>query len=90
MNTWKSERDPHPELAMEARIVAMVLGEATEFEKEVLAKALAQSTELRKWKMWVESMDELLRQVFDPKGDNAWCLTPEGRRSLLEVVRGLA
>lgn len=88
MNTWKSERDPAPELATEARIVAMVLGEATEFEEEVLAGMLARSAEMRRWKSWVETMDELLRQVLDPTTKEAgWSLTPEGRRSLLEVVR---
>ncbi|MEM1297158.1 MAG: hypothetical protein AAGH89_17465, partial [Verrucomicrobiota bacterium] len=74
-----------PEL--EARIVALVLGEASDFEREGLERLIAEKPELALFRDRIASTHELLGEVVSGKGDAAeWKLSAERRKSVLDVV----
>ena len=85
------EDNIEPEL--EARIIALVLGEASDFETEELHRLIAQRPELAAFKRRMESMHGLLLQAgtgeFEaPAGD--WKLPTNKRNAVLAAIRGEA
>ncbi|NNE94052.1 MAG: DUF3520 domain-containing protein, partial [Verrucomicrobiales bacterium] len=83
-----------PEL--EARIVALVLGEASDFEREEIERLIAGQPELQFFKQRLEEVNGLLGEVAgeyqsDRKrdgGDEHWQLNTEKRQQLLDVFSG--
>lgn len=74
-----------PEL--EARIVALVMGEASDFEREELERLIAEKPELALFRDRIASTHELLGEVASGKGDAAeWKLSAERRKSVLDVI----
>tara|TARA_R110002096_G_scaffold4501_52_gene21389 strand:+ start:3727 stop:6960 length:3234 start_codon:yes stop_codon:yes gene_type:complete len=74
-----------PEL--EARIVALVLGEASDFEREELERLIAEKPELALFRDRIASTHELLSEVASGKGEAAeWKLSAERRKTVLDVV----
>lgn len=78
-----------PEL--EARIVALVLGEASDFERDKLNRLINERPELEAFKAQLQSVHGLLRDIGsgDPLAeDEAWKLPPEKRNTVLAAIRG--
>ena len=77
-----------PEL--EARIVALVLGEVSDFERDTLQQLIAERPELRAFQREMENVHGILAEigaenVSDDKGD--WKLSPDRRDALLNAIR---
>ena len=70
--------EPNPTIdpELEARIVALVLGEASDFEAEELQRAIDARPELAEFKAQIEGVDGLLHALGDSPGDvaDARCL----------------
>jgi Mg-chelatase subunit ChlD len=80
-----------PEL--EARIIAMLLGEASDFEREELNRLIEQRPELAAFRRRMQQTHGLLQEMSDgdfaaPAGD--WKLPADKRSSVLAVIRGEA
>ncbi len=78
-----------PEL--EARIVALVLGEASELEREQLSRLMEELPELAAFKSEIEAAHGLMSRVGASEwAENAkdWKLSPEKRGSILAVICG--
>ena len=80
-----------PEL--EARIVALVLGEASDFEREELNRQIERRPELAAFMLRMQKVHGLLRDVaaseFVPQGED-WKLSADRRNAVLAVIRGEA
>ncbi len=75
-----------PEL--EARLIAMILGEASAFESEELERLLAERPELVIWKRRMEAIHGLLGEAAKPPADDAaWKLSSERRAKVLKVLK---
>ena len=78
---------------LEARIIALVLGEASDFECEELNRLIAEKPELAEFKRQMQHVHGLLAEVgqseFDSPSDD-WKLPPEKRNAVLAVIRGEA
>ncbi len=88
-----SNMEDNIEPELEARIIALVLGEASDFETEELHRLIAQRPELAAFKQRMESVHGLLSEVvtgeFDvPSGE--WKLSPGKRNAVLAAIRGEA
>ena len=70
-----------PEL--EARITALVLGEASEFEADELEKLLKEKPELAIFRRRMQAMHDLLGEAVKPEPDENWQLS-SGRRASLK------
>lgn len=86
-------REDNIEPELEARIIALVLGEASDFETEELHRLIAQRPELAAFKQRMESMHGLLLQAgageFEaPSGE--WKLPSNKRNAVLAAIRGEA
>ena len=80
-----------PEL--EARIVAMVLGEASDFERGELDRLIDERPELAALKKKIQSVHGLLRDVVTGESvaaDDDWKLSAERRGAVLAVIGGEA
>lgn len=88
---------PTIEPELEARIVALVLGEASDFEAEELKRLIAEQPELAAFKLHMQSVHGLLQEVgtgeFEAPSDGAngdWKLPADKRNAVLAVIRGEA
>ena len=78
-----------PEL--EARIVALVLGEASELEREQLNRLVEELPELAAFKSEIEAAHGLMSRVGAsewPEYEKDWKLSPEKRDAVLAVICG--
>ncbi len=76
-----------PEL--QARIVSLILGEASEREREELQELIDKQPELRAFQVKLESMHGLLCEVAKdefPASDESWRLSTERRNAVLAVI----
>lgn len=83
----------HPwiEPELEARLTALVLGEASDFERDELERLVADRPELGLYQKRLEAMHRMLREVA--KGESAeeqgeWKLSPERRTVVLARLSG--
>ena len=74
-----------PEL--EARIVALVLGEASAFEREELERIIAERPEARLFKNRMEALHGLVDEASNPVDAIAWKLSSERRKTVLSKIR---
>lgn len=74
-----------PEL--EARIVALILGEASAFEKEELERIIAERPEVAIWKRRIELVHGLVGEASQPDEVDRWTLSSERRERVLRVAR---
>ncbi|MAS94703.1 MAG: hypothetical protein CMO55_16005 [Verrucomicrobiales bacterium] len=78
---------PYIEPELEARIVALVLGEASDFEREELERVFEEQPELRLFHDRIESADELLRGIAtESSDDSVWKLSKEHRTTVLDTI----
>ena len=70
-----------PEL--EARITALVLGEASEFEVDELERMIEEKPELMLFRRRIQAMHDLLGEAIKPEPDKNWQLSAD-RRALLQ------
>lgn len=73
-----------PEL--EARIVALVLGEASAFEQEELERVIAQRPELRLFKERLEKLHGLVGTAVRPPDEDDWKLSDNRREKILQKI----
>lgn len=71
---------------MEARLVALVLGEASAFEAEELERLIAERVELQACKERLEQIHGVLVAAHDRKDDEKWKLAEERRGKIFERV----
>ena len=69
-----------PEL--QARIAALVLGEASEFERDELEKLIAEKPELEIYRRRIQSMHDLLGDTIKSDPDPEWQLSADKRKKL--------
>ncbi len=89
----EESHDPQIDPALEARIVALLLGEASDFERDELNHLIAARPELAAFKKQMESVHGSLRDVASgesPVEDDDWKLPAEKRSVLLAVLSGEA
>lgn len=79
--------EPWLDPALEARIVALVLGEASEFESAELHSAIEAQPELRAFYDRIRSMHLSLQQSEKDTTDASWKLPTDKRSALLETFR---
>lgn len=78
---------PYIEPELEARIVALVLGEASDFEREELERLFEERPELKLFHDRIESADELLRGIATESSDDSdWKLSKEHRTTVLDTI----
>ena len=78
-----------PEL--EARIVALVLGEASDFETDELNRLMSERPELAAFKLQMEQIHGRLKEVGRGEADSPeadWKLSTERRSVVMAVIRG--
>jgi len=71
--------------ALEARVVAYILGEASEFEKAELERLIAEQPELDAFAKRIRAVHGLLGEAVAPPSDTAWKL-PAARRARLGPI----
>ncbi|MCA9181450.1 MAG: von Willebrand factor type A domain-containing protein [Planctomycetales bacterium] len=86
---------PNPEIEyeLEARIAALVLGEASDLERDQLERLIAERPELAGLKTHFEAIHGLLCDGMTGESiaaDDDWKLPPEKRNALLAVIDGEA
>ena len=88
MNDDKYSGDRHAwiEPETEARVVALILGEASKFEEDELERMMEERPEIRAFKRRLESLDGLLGATLARSDDEDWELAPERKRDLLEAI----
>lgn len=89
MNEETHNSTIEPEL--EARIVALVLGEASDFETEELNRLIALRPELAAFQQEMQQVHELMQTVGAGEleiPDANWKLSTDRRESVLAVIRG--
>lgn len=89
MNDEPNSLHPWIEPELEARLTALVLGEASDFERDELGRLLADRPELALYQKRLETMHRLLREVAKGEsGEEAggWRLAEERREALLEKL----
>ena len=74
-----------PEL--EARLVALILGEASDFEREELERLMEERPELAVFKRRLESIDGLVRESVKPEADEDWKLGSFDVHDLISAVQ---
>lgn len=91
MNEESNNRNIEPEL--EARIVALVLGEASDFEVEELNRLIDARPELAAFKLQMQNSHDLLQETatgeFEAPADD-WKLPTNKRNAVLAAIRGEA
>ncbi len=75
----------HGDEAVEARIVAWVLGEASAFETAELERLCEERPELLVFRRRMRALHGLLTEAEAAEPDNSWKLPPEKRRILDEI-----
>lgn len=88
MNEEKHNLPIEPDL--EARIVALVLGEASDFETEELERLIKSRPELAAFKHEMEQVSSLLREVgaSEEMPGSDWGLPSERRQVVLDAIQG--
>jgi Ca-activated chloride channel family protein len=81
--------EPWSDPAHEARIVAWVLGEASEFEIADLKRLIAENPELAAFKRRIEAVHGLLGEAAKPDAE-PWALAPERRAALAGALGAAA
>lgn len=90
-----NEEPKHPEIdpELEARIVALVMGEASDFESEQLNRLIELRPKLAAFKLQMQRMHGLLQDVgtgeFSAPAED-WKLPADRRNSVLAAIRGEA
>lgn len=82
---------PKIDSQLEARIVALVLGEVSDFDREELNRLIAQRPELRAFKDEIEGVNGVLREIARGEwigDDEDWKLPPEKRRVVVAAITG--
>lgn len=74
-----------PEL--EARILAMIMGEASDFERAELEREIAKDPALQRFQEEMQSLTEFGGLAHQPDDDPEWKLAPERREKLLDTFR---
>ncbi len=85
--------EPHSSIEpeLEVRIVALVLGEASDFERDELNRLIAERPELAAFKSEIQSVHGLLHNVGageSATADENWKLSTEKRRRVLAAIDG--
>ncbi|NNM30577.1 MAG: DUF3520 domain-containing protein [Akkermansiaceae bacterium] len=75
---------------MEARIVAAILGEASDFERDELERLMNERPELRVFKRRLEAVHGLIGDAVATHRDPEWRLGSARRAELLEAIGGPA
>ncbi len=93
MNDDTTSLHPWIEPELEARLAALVLGEASDFEREELERLAAERPELALHRKRLETLHRMLREVAT--GESAgtqeeWKLAPERREAVLAGLGGEA
>ncbi len=88
-----NEGNLHPWIdpELEARIVALVLGEASDFEREELERLIEAQPELAVFKKRIEAVHGLLGEAARGEEEDkkdAWKLSPSRREKLLTAIDG--
>ncbi len=89
-----NEKPDKPNIApeLEARFVALVLGEASDFEREQLEQLTAENPQLAELRDELERVHGLLggvtRQKLDASNDQDWKLSSDRRKEVLSVIGG--
>ncbi|HQW30759.1 MAG TPA: hypothetical protein PK529_16310, partial [Verrucomicrobiales bacterium] len=84
----------HPWIApeLEARLTALVLGEASDFEREELERLIAEQPELGLYRKRLEAVNRMLHQVALGEAETAdqsqWKLSPEKRAVVIRQIGG--
>lgn len=84
-------QDPTSDEGLEARLTALVLGEASDFEREELERMIQQRPELAAWKQQLELVNRLMREIGQgepPADDPEWTLPEERRNVVLAAIEG--
>ena len=96
----KHSPPPSVDREIEARVVALVLGEASDFEREELERLISERPELAAFRDEIAGVDDLMREVGSgdwpskmelADGDSAesdWKLPSEKRRAIEAALRG--
>ena len=71
---------------IEARVVALILGEASDFEAEELERMMDERPEIRVFKRRLESVHGLVGSALAPDDDEDWQLAPERKAELREAL----
>ena len=89
----EESHNPSIEPELEARIVALVLSEASDFEREELNRLIEQRPELAAFKSQMQLVHGLLQDVGTGEyaaPENDWKLPADRRSAVLAVIRGEA
>lgn len=84
-SNYESGLEPWIDPAHEARVVAWVLGEASEFEVAELERLVAENPELGLFKRRIEAVHGLLGEAVQPDAE-PWGLAPERRAALAAAL----
>ncbi len=87
----EESHNPWIDPEIEARIVALVLGEASDFERDELDRLIEERPELAAFKKQIQSAHGLLRDVATGElvaEDDDWKLSAEKRSAVLAVISG--
>lgn len=71
---------------IEARVVALILGEASDFEAEELERMMEERPEIRVFKRRLESVHGLLGTALVPQDEGDWELAPKRKAELLKAI----
>src|SRR5687768_4432658 len=86
MNDTSNSLPPTGDDALEARIVAWVLGEASSFEAAELEKLCAENPRLRDFERRTRDLHELLVEDAKPGLHAAWQLPPAKREKITDLL----
>ncbi|MDA1049337.1 MAG: von Willebrand factor type A domain-containing protein [Planctomycetota bacterium] len=89
----EESHNPRIDPELEARIVALVLGEASDFERDELERLIEERSELVAFKKQIQSVHGLLSDVATGESiaeDDDWKLSGEKRSAVLAVISGEA
>lgn len=89
----EKSKTPNIDPELEARIVALVLGEASDFEREELDRLIASRPELADFQFEMQRVHGLLNTVGSGKFEapqEDWKLPADKRNAVLAVIRGEA
>lgn len=84
-------RIPDLDLQLEARLVALVLGEVSDFERDELNRLIAQDPKLQAFMQTMEWVHGEVREVASeewPEPEDGWKLSPERRRKVQMAITG--
>ena len=87
-DTFNSNSDNNLTPELEARVVAWVLGEASDFEAAELTRLCAEQPELAVFKRRIEAVHGLLGEATRPARHELPRLSPERRAKVLAVIGG--